>query len=252
MKTSWKLNLLGLACLSATSGTVLAQSSAQAAPQSSVTVFGVLDLGILSQTNVANPALGYLPNPGNKGTLLALKDGGEGQSYWGIKGDEDLGGGLKVDFNLQGNFQSNTGVAGGPNGSGTSSIFNQQANVGLSGSAGSIELGRVVSPIYFAFASTDVRAGSYFGSTLTALVGVNSATGAFSGGNSNGAIGTIYNDNAIVYTTPSYQGLVGKLEYVVGGVAGNSSALRQEAATLTYDANNLRLDALVYNGNDDG
>jgi predicted porin len=244
LNTKLKWNLAGLACLSAMSGIASAQSS--------VTVYGVLDLGILSQTNVANPALGYLPNPTNKGKLLELKDGGEGQSYWGIKGDEDLGGGLKANFNLQGNFQSNTGVAGGPNSSGTTSMFNQQANVGLSGNAGSVQAGRVISPIYFAFASTDVRGGGYFGSALTALVGLNSATGAFSGGNSNGAVGTIYNDNAIVYTTPVYEGLVGSLEYVAGGVAGDSSALRQEAATLTYDANNLRLDALYYNGDDDG
>lgn len=220
--------------------------------QSSVTLYGVLDVGILSESNVSNPALGYLPSSSNKGSVVQLKDGGLGESYWGMRGKEDLGGGLNANFNLQGNFLTTNGVAGGPNSSGTTSLFNQQANLGLSGSFGSFEMGRVISPIYLALSSTDVRGGAYFGSALTALVGLNSATGAFSGGNSNAVAGALYNDNAIVYSTPKYRGFAADFEYTFGGVAGSSSALRQEAIDLTYDANNLKLDAIYYNGNDDG
>ena len=46
--------------------------------------------------------------------------------------------------------------------------------------------------------STDARQARYFGSVLTALVGLNSASGAFIGNNSNAAFGSIYNDNALV------------------------------------------------------
>ena len=239
-----KKKLISLACLSVLSGT--------AAAQSNVEVFGVIDLGILSQTNLSNPAFGYLPNQKNMGTVLEMKDGGLGQSYWGIKGSEDLGGGLKASFNLQGNFQGNTGIGGGPNSSGTTSMFNQQANVGISGDFGGVQVGRVISPIYWAFASTDVRKGAYFGSSLIGVVGMNSATGAFSGANSNAAVAAIFNDNAVVYNSPKFGGFSGSLEYTFGGVAGDNSASRQEAATLMYGDDHLKVDALIYNGNDDG
>jgi predicted porin len=238
------MKLISLACLSALSAT--------AAAQSSVELFGVFDLGILSETNISNPALGYLPNQGNKGNVLEMKDGGLGESYWGIRGSEDLGGGLSATFNLQGNFIGTTGVSGGPNSSGTTSMFNQQANIGIKGDFGQVQAGRVISPIYWAFASTDVRKGAYFGSSLIGLVGLNSASGAFSGGNSNAAVAAIFNDNAVVYNSPKVGGFNGSLEYTFGGVSGNSSASRQEAVTLMYGDDHLKVDALIYNGNDDG
>src|ERR1700739_4811755 len=92
--------ILVLACMAAFCGA--------AAAQGSVEVFGVIDVGVLSETNLANPALGFLPNQSDKGHVLEMKDGGLGQSYWGIKGNEDLGGGMKATFALQGNFQGTT------------------------------------------------------------------------------------------------------------------------------------------------
>jgi predicted porin len=235
-----------------TAAAALALCAVNAHAQSSVTLFGVIDVGILSQSNFSSPALGYLPSSSDKGSMREMKDSGLGQSFWGLRGSEDLGNGMKANFNLQGNFLANNGTAGGPNSAGTSSLFNQQANVGLSGDFGSLQAGRVISPVYYAFAGTDVRGAAYFGSILTALVGMNSATGTFSGANSNASLGSVYNDNAIVYVTPKLSGFEASFEYAFGGVAGDSSALRQEAATLTYKSNNLKFDALIYNGNDDG
>lgn len=238
------IKLLALASLSTI--------SMAAAAQSSVDLFGAIDLGILSESNTSNPAVGYLPNPSDKGHLTEMKDGGIALSYWGLKGSEDLGDGLKANFVLQGNINAANGTAGGPNSTGGTSLFNQQANVGISGSFGAIKAGRVISPIFDAFASTDVRGGAFFGSGLTAVVGMNSATGSFSGANSNASLGALYNDNAIVYSTPNLNGFAASLEITMGGVAGNASALRQTAATATYSSENWKFDALIYNGNDDG
>lgn len=230
----------------------LSTISMAASAQNEVDLFGALDLGIISESNTANPALGYLPNPTDKGHLTEMKDGGIALSYWGIKGSEDLGDGLKANFVLQGNINVANGTAGGPNSTGGSSLFNQQANVGISGDFGALKAGRVISPIFEAFSSTDVRHGAFFGSGLTAVVGMNSATGSFSGANSNASLGTLYNDNAIVYSSPVLNGFVASLEVTMGGVPGNSSALRQSAATLTYTSENWKFDGLIYNGNDNG
>ena len=112
-----KLKLISISALSLLSGAVLADTN--------VTLYGALDVGILSQSTNSNPALGYLPNAKDNGSSVSLKDGGVGLSYWGIKGIEDLGDGLKATFNLRGNLVAPTGVAGGPNSSGTTSLFNQ-------------------------------------------------------------------------------------------------------------------------------
>jgi len=230
----------------------LSTISMAASAQSSVDLFGAIDLGILSESNTSNPALGYLPNPSDKGHLTEMKDGGVALSYWGIKGHEDLGDGLNANFVLQGNINAANGTAGGPNSAGATSLFNQQANVGISGSFGALKAGRVISPIFDAFSSTDVRGGAFFGSGLTAVVGMNSATGSFSGANSNASLGALYNDNAIVYSSPVLNGFTASLELTMGGVPGNSAALRQSAATLTYSSENWKFDGLIYNGNDNG
>ena len=231
---------------------VMSLFTCAASAQSSVTIYGMLDAGILSISNSSNPAFGYLPNSTNNGSVVGLKDGGMGQSFWGLRGSEDIGGGMKVNFNLRGNLSTQTGVAGGPNSSGGTSLFNQEANVGISGDFGSIRAGRVIAPVYYAFAGTDVRNGAYFGSSLTGLVGLNSATGAFAGGNSNATISTIYNDNAIVYISPKMSGVTASFEYAFGEVAGNTSAGRQIVGTITYDDPHLKLDAIYYSGNDNG
>lgn len=235
-----KLRAISLATLAAVAGPVLAQSE--------VTLYGTVDAGLLNISNTSS-GLGYLPTAANPGAgSTQLKDGGLGASNWGVKGKEDLGGGLKALFQLQGNFKTTTGESGGANSSSGTSMFNQLAVVGLAGGFGEVKLGRQVSPMYYAMASTDARSGRYFGSALTGLVGLNSASGNYAGDNSNPAFGTVYNDNAIVYTSPTWNNLTFNVEYALGNTAGSLRANSQQALTAIYDANGLKLSALYYNG----
>ncbi|MBV8620905.1 MAG: porin, partial [Curvibacter sp.] len=171
-----------------------------------------------------------------------------GGSNWGFKGREDLGGGLAALFQLQGNLTLPSGVTGGPNSSSGTSFFNQIAMVGLHGDCGDVKFGRQVSPMYWAMASTDSRQGRYFGSSLTALVGINSASGAFIGNNSNASFGSVYNDNAVIYTLPTWHDVTVNLEYALGNTAGSFKANSQQALTAQYARNGLKLSALYYNG----
>jgi len=236
-----KLHPLALACAAALCAPAFAQSS--------VSVYGVLDTGVLSTNNVSTSPLGYVPvvSP-TVGGSTQLKDGGIGGSYWGIRGNEDLGGGLKAIYQLQGNITVPSGALGGPNSASTTVTFNQFATIGLQGTWGEVKFGRQVSPMYYAMAATDARSARYFGSVLTGLVGVNSASKAWLGNNSNVAFGTIYNDNAIVYNSPNWNGVTAALEYALGNTANSQRANVQESATLMYDANGLKLSALYYNG----
>jgi predicted porin len=118
----------------------LALVSGMAAAQSSVTIYGNVDVGVLTQNHA----------PANASST-SLANGGISPSIWGFRGAEDLGNGLKAVFNLEGHFSADTGVS-------HPSLFRRQSNVGLaSANFGTILLGNQYSPAILAFAATDPR-----------------------------------------------------------------------------------------------
>ena len=217
-----------------------------ASAQSSVTLYGVIDSGLLYQST---SAASFSPTAKNLGKVYRYKDGGIYSSLWGMKGVEDIGGGYHVNFRLQGTFDSGTGKFGLSDTAGAVAIFNQVASVGLSGPFGSVDVGRQIVPMAYAMAETDVRAGHYFGSILTAWIGMNTAAG-WAGTSTNGPIGALYDSNAIVYQSPTFGGVSGALEYAPGGVAGSFQGGTRESAVLKYSNYGLKLAAVYYNGHD--
>jgi predicted porin len=116
MTTSLKISTLALA-------SVLAAASFSASAQSTVTVYGKLDL--------------YMQYAKGAGTQTAIQSGGQSGSRIGFKGTEDLGDGLKALFVLEAGVGADTGAStqGGL-------TFGRQAFVGLSSTAGKVTLGR--------------------------------------------------------------------------------------------------------------
>ncbi|SDR19436.1 Outer membrane protein (porin) [Paraburkholderia fungorum] len=105
---------------------VAASFASVAHAQSSVTLYGLLDAGLTYTSNVA----------GN--SKWAAGSGGINQSMFGLRGSEDLGGGLKAIFTLESGFGINNGTLGNNGG-----LFNRQAFVGLSSAQyGTVTLGR--------------------------------------------------------------------------------------------------------------
>ncbi|TAM01786.1 MAG: porin [Paraburkholderia sp.] len=232
-----KIKLLAAAAFGALAGAAHAQSS--------VTLYGILDTGFLYQSaNASN-----FQSKVNLGHVYELKDGGIYSSLWGLKGSEDLGGGYKVNFKLQGSFNLPTGRAGLPDAPTATAMFNQQTTIGVSGPFGTIDLGRQIVPMIYAMADTDVRNAQYFGSILTGWLGLNQAAG-WPGNSTNGSIGALYDDNAIVYQSPKFYGASFALEYAPGGVAGQFQGGTRESAVLKYSNYGLNLAAVYYNGHD--
>ena len=217
--------------------------------QNNVSVYGTLDGGVLNMSTTAGAS--YIPNTADTGKLTGIKDGGIGGSNVGLKGQRDMGNGSKAYFQLQGNIKLNDGATGGANSAGTTTNFNQMALIGLSGKAGDVKLGRQVAPMYFAMASTDARGARYFGSTLTTLVGMNSATRAWNG-TGNALFGTVYNDNSLTYTAPKLGDTTVSVQHAFGNVNGSNSAGSQNSVTAMYNKDNLRLSAIYYTGNGNG
>ncbi|SAK55105.1 porin [Caballeronia pedi] len=121
-----KKNLLATAALAAFAA--LAATSAHA--QSSVTLYGIIDAGISYANNAART--------GGSDSLWKYDDGVAQGSRWGLKGSEDLGGGLKAIFTLENGFNSGNGTLGQGG-----AMFGRQAYVGLTkNDVGSLTFGR--------------------------------------------------------------------------------------------------------------
>jgi predicted porin len=122
-----KKSALALAVLAALS----LNTTAHAQTQTNVQVYGLIDAGVEQVTNAA---------PGGH-SMTRVISGGKNTSRWGFRGTEDLGGGLKAVFNLEGGILMDTGAADG-------ALFKRQANVGLEGSFGRVVLGRSFTTTY--------------------------------------------------------------------------------------------------------
>jgi predicted porin len=107
--------------------------------QSSVTLYGRLDAGIEYMSGVPSGA-NVNGAATNSTSRWKAESGDWGTSLWGLKGVEDIGGGNKVLFQLEGSFNTMTGA--GPGGGG---LFNRWATVGLSNDAyGTFTMGRML------------------------------------------------------------------------------------------------------------
>ncbi|WP_116140034.1 porin [Trinickia diaoshuihuensis] len=102
----------------------LALAIAGAHAQSSVTLYGIVDLGVDYANNVASGANGQLV-PGAGAKLVQMQSGVPAGSRWGVRGTEDLGAGYQAIFRLESGFNAATGVQGG------GLAFSRNAYIGL-------------------------------------------------------------------------------------------------------------------------
>jgi len=188
-----KKSLVALAVLAA-SGAAMAQST--------VSVYGIADLWVGQSKE-------------NNLSQTKLDSGGLSGSRFGLKGSEDLGGGLQANFMLEQGFDLDTGeldTAG--------TAFSRQAWVGLSGGFGEIQVGKV----WTALDDVSGATNSGFDSALSATNNVFESTG-FDANPANG----------MRYTTPEFGGFKAAISYSLG-----------EDKTATLDASSKTAVSLQY------
>lgn len=114
----------------ATVGALALAAASTAQAQSAVTLYGIVDL--------------FVQYGKGDSTQLAIQSGGVSGSRLGVKGSEDLGGGLKVQFQLESGILADTGAQAN-----STSFFNRQSWVGLSSESwGAVSAGRQTLPQY--------------------------------------------------------------------------------------------------------
>ncbi|MEW6346580.1 MAG: porin [Paraburkholderia sp.] len=199
--------------------------------QSSVTLYGIVDGGLLYTSKTLDSSTGR-----NSGSQFSMIDSGSAPSQFGLTGTEDLGGGLKVKFNLQ----SGISVANGGYNDSNGNLFGRQAWVSLnSDKYGSVKAGMQFSPFFTSALEVDARGWSQFGSGLVTYL-------------DNVAGTSVFNSNAVSYTTPDIAGLEASVMLALGGEAGNFQAGRQYSASLKYKNGGFLIDASFYDGNSGG
>ncbi|AOY98854.1 hypothetical protein BKK81_05895 [Cupriavidus sp. USMAHM13] len=129
--------------LAAAASALMAQG---AHAQTSVTLYGVVTAAV-QYVNHAQNTVGGVLAPGS-GSAVLMNSSGIANSRWGLRGTEDLGGGLQGVFVLENQFATENGqLAGGL-------MFGRQAYVGLNSRAyGKVTFGRQYTSSFFALAN---------------------------------------------------------------------------------------------------
>jgi len=184
-----KKSLLALAALTAFAGVASAQSS--------VTLFGIVDLNL---RNVKNGST----------SLKTMSQDGFNSSRLGLRGVEDLGGGLRAGFWLEGAMNPDTGTPAGQ-------TWQRRSTVSLMGGFGELRLGRDYTPTFWNHTIFDPFGTNGVGAQTT-LQGQGGGTDQLG----LGATTLVRTNNAIGYFLPSMGGLYGQLMVAAGeGVNGN-------------------------------
>ena len=178
-----------------------------ASAQTNVTIYGIVDAGIAYDKNVTVAD-----------DVWRLESGLHSGSRIGIRGTEDLGGGLNASFTLENGFNTDTGTLGQGG-----RFFGRQAWVGLNGGFGAVKLGRQQTPLYYALLAVDPFAINLAGNAQRMFGSGLYVVDPF-----------LRTDNTINYTSPNFAGFTGTASYGFGEAAGDRSIARQVAAGLAY------------------
>jgi predicted porin len=177
--------------------------------QSSVTLFGILDASVEYSNEDANRAINATTGAvGGADSGLRLNSGTQSGSRFGVRGVEDLGGGLKAIFTIEHRLSIDTGdTAGGGFNNANGKFWNGQAWVGLETRFGNITMGRQYSPIFWALIPADFTAYGFYNNWA-------GFTGA--GFSPITPQGPIRLDNSVSYKSPTMGGLTVYGTYAMG------------------------------------
>jgi predicted porin len=207
-----KKSLIALAVL-AMAGTASAQSS--------VTLFGVVDAAVQHVRHEG----------GASGTRMT--QGQNTRSNFGLRGTEDLGGGMAASFWLEADIAVDDGTGGstsldnrGATGGGTTGlVFNARSTVSLSGGWGELRLGRDYTPAFRSISAFDPFGTR--GSGTNQLLNSSSALA--------NSFTNVRASNSIGYFLPAMGGVYGELKYWLGEAASNAVGPAPTLADISDD-----------------
>ena len=204
-----KKSLLALAALTAFAGAASAQSS--------VTLFGIVDLNLRSQDN------------GSAGSIKSMSQDGNASSRLGFRGVEDLGGGLRAGFWIEGALVPDSGNPAGQ-------TWQRRSTVSLLGGFGELRLGRDYTPTFWNHTVFDPFGTNGVGSQ-TNLMTMQGQTTVMS----SGATTLVRANNTVGYFLPAMGGLYGQVQ--VSAAEGPANGNKYFGGRLGYGAGPINVAA---------
>jgi predicted porin len=214
-----KKSLIALAALGAFAGAASAQSS--------VTLFGVVDLSLLATSN-------------GGGKLKSMASNSYNSNRLGFRGVEDLGGGMRGAFWLEAGMGNDNGTVGsqlGPSTAGSAGsvpkMFNRRSTVSLMGGFGEVRLGRDYTPQFWNTTVFDAFGTNGPGSSLNVSTNhLGSGAGTF-----------VRADNSLGYFLPgNLGGLYGQVQMSAGeGNVTNNGLNKHTSFRIGYAAGPLNV-----------
>lgn len=149
---------------------VAAALPAFAQAQSNVQLYGIMDVGV-----------GFKDQGGSSDSAVVVDSGYQSTSRLGVRGSENLGGGLTAQFNLEMGIGADQGTAPDTislnnTTSGSNGLFQRRSVVGLKSSWGEVNFGRDYTPGFSSAGSTDIMGYSFFGNWLNFTAGATQGT----------------------------------------------------------------------------
>jgi predicted porin len=185
---------------------------AQNTSADSVSIYGLLD-----------EYVGSLRRSDQPGRTSVLNSGGMTTSFWGIKGSEDLGGGLQAVFALESFLQVDSGSLGR---SAADPFFSRNAYVGIAGAYGQLSAGRQTNAMYAATGNFNPFLAS--ANLAPAMLQV------WNTGYNRAVLGDSVWDNTLQYTSPAIGGFRGSAAYAFGE-AENRRSVSNFNLTVNYE-----------------
>ena len=215
-----KKSLFAVAALGAFTGAVQAQSS--------VTVYGIMDVGFQGVTTRAPYSSTNMTQVKSNATRFT-GEGSESTSRLGFRGTEDLGGGTRAFFTVELQMNPTDQTLSGNNGNG---LFNRQSFVGLGQKGiGQAAIGTQYTPVHTAVGRTDP------GQTNNMLGNVIYAVNASTGSGQTATSYTVRYNNALTFMTDRFSGIQVNGIYVNNDTTSNAFAAQTINGT-AYAAQN--------------
>jgi len=206
-----RLNRRPLKLTAASAGVLLAATSALA-QRAGVELYGTVDLAV-------GQVESQPPGPPNAAItrVRGLHNGGVQTSYFGVRGGEDLGGGMKASFQLESWLRADTGASArfNPPGPPQDPFWSRSAWVALEGSFGEVRLGLFENPAFLANLYTSAMSANAVFSPSLRQQSVSSTRGYMS-------LDTRL-PNSVSYTTPRLGGVNATLAVMAGEGSGTGA-----------------------------
>ena len=197
-----KKSLIALAVLGSLAGVASAQSS--------VTVYGIIDLGISKLNTGTTPVTSLNANAGLIGNPGQWTMRANTSSRLGFRGTEDLGGGMKANFLIEHRFAPDTGNYE----AGATAMWHASSWVSLSGNFGEVRLGRQYTPHFYVGLAADPWGYDY---NVAGAANFTRGTGA--------AEAPSRTDNTVTYLTPNMSGFTAQVAVAAGEGAATGRTL---------------------------